>query len=291
MAYYATVRYSFLTRVFQYSRSQDAILMLILSAFLLNIGEVTSLGQIIYAINAGGDAHVDSYGIRYDRDPLTGKVGTASDFGKQLVIGRVPQNDQILYQTERYHHSTFGYDIPIKEDGNYVLVLKFSEVYFNAPNMKVFDVVLNGDHTIVADLDIFDIVGRGVAHDEYIPFSVSKGRLIYNEEESDIRGGKIRVEFIKGYRDNPKINAVYVMRGSLDDVPKLPREPVIDDFKDDFEERKNKDDSQEKKEMKCRRPSGPKTPNPYQADVPSVMLPVFVVIGAFIPLLFCLCKI
>lgn len=56
---------------------------------------------------------------------------------------------------------------------------------------------MNGDHTIVADLDIFDKVGRGVAHDEYISFSVQNGRLYYNEEESDIRGGKIRVEFIK----------------------------------------------------------------------------------------------
>jgi len=82
--------------------------------------------------------------------------------------------------------------------------------------MKVFDVVLNGDHTIVADLDIFDQVGRGVAYDEYVPFSVSNGKLIYLEEESDIRGGKIRVEFIKGYRDNPKINAIYVMKGRIE---------------------------------------------------------------------------
>jgi hypothetical protein len=58
-------------------------------------------------------------------------------------------------------------------------------------------VVLNGDHTIVPDLDIYDRVGNGIAHDEYIPFSVVKGRLYYNDEESDIRGGKIRVEFIK----------------------------------------------------------------------------------------------
>ena len=76
--------------------------------------------------------------VKYERDPLFGKVGTASDYGKQLLIGRVNEKDQILYQTERYHHSTFGYDIPVKEDGNYVLVLKFSEVYFNAPNMKVY---------------------------------------------------------------------------------------------------------------------------------------------------------
>ena len=92
--------------------------------------------KVIYAINAGGEAHIDVHGVKYQSDPLQ-SVGTASDYGKQLVIGRVPENDQILYQTERYHTSTFGYDIPVSEDGWYLLVLKFSEVYFNAPNMKV----------------------------------------------------------------------------------------------------------------------------------------------------------
>ena len=93
--------------------------------------------EVIYAINAGGDAHTDSSGIHYIKDPLSGKVGTSSDFGKQLIIGRVKAADQILYQTERYHHSTFGYDVPITDDGDYVMILKFCEVYFNAPNMKV----------------------------------------------------------------------------------------------------------------------------------------------------------
>ena len=92
--------------------------------------------KVVFAINAGGDAHVDVFGIRYSKDPSV-KIGTASDYGKQLMIGRVSQQDQILYQTERYHTATFGYDIPVYEDGWYLLVLKFSEVYFNAPNMKV----------------------------------------------------------------------------------------------------------------------------------------------------------
>lgn len=67
---------------------------------------------------------------------------------------------------------------------------------------QVFDVVLNGDHTVVADLDIFEKVGRGVAHDEYIPFKIVKGRLFYNEEDSEIHAGKIRVEFIKVQQHN-----------------------------------------------------------------------------------------
>ncbi|CAG9097057.1 unnamed protein product [Plutella xylostella] len=241
----------------------------------------TGLGEIIYAINAGGPEHTDVNGIYYEKDPLHGRIGTASDYGKQLlVIGRANAKDEILYQTERYHHSTFGYDIPANKDGQYVLVLKFSEVYFNAPNMKVFDVVLNGDHTIVADLDIFDKVGRGVAHDEYVPYTIKNGKLYYNEEESDIRGGKIKVEFIKGYRDNPKINALYVMRGTIDEVPKLP--PLV------WPE--NETEEVEEKIPKSKRASGPKSPDPYSMDESSVLLPVFITIGAFIPLLFCLCK-
>lgn len=82
--------------------------------------------------------------------------------------------------------------------------------------LQVFDIVLNGDIVIVPELDIFDKVGRGVGHDEYIPFTISRGRLFCNEEESDIRGGKIRVEFIKGFRDNPKVNAILVVKGKLE---------------------------------------------------------------------------
>lgn len=240
--------------------------------------------EVIYAINAGGEAHTDSFGIRYLRDPLMGRVGTSSDYGKQLIIGRVNAVDQILYQTERYHHSTFGYDIPIDEDGEYVMILKFCEVYFNSPNMKVFDVVLNGDHTIVTDLDIFEKVGRGMAHDEYIPFAVSNDKLIYNQEESEILGGKIRVEFIKGYRDNPKINAIAVIKGKLEDIPQLGPIPQ------EAEEYPNVREAEEETTVRNRHTSGPRTPDPYSMDDSSVMLPVFIAIGAFIPLLFCLCK-
>lgn len=108
-----------------------------LTLLVLYFDYITGIGDVIYAINAGGEAHVDSLGVRYERDPLHGKVGTASDYGKRLLIGRVLPDDHILYQTERYHHSTFGYDIPINEDGDYVMILKFCEVYFSAPNMKV----------------------------------------------------------------------------------------------------------------------------------------------------------
>lgn len=55
----------------------------------------------------------------------------------KLPILRSNAEDQILYQTERYNEETFGYEVPIKEEGDYVLVLKFAEVYFAQSQQKV----------------------------------------------------------------------------------------------------------------------------------------------------------
>lgn len=110
-------------------------------------GEVLSTGEVIYAVNNGGPAHTDLNGVHYQADQLS--IGIASDYGKMLTIGRVAPPDQILYQTERYHLSNFGYTIPIKENGDYVLVLKFCEVYFQAPRLKV-----NCLHTNATKLNI-----------------------------------------------------------------------------------------------------------------------------------------
>ncbi len=92
--------------------------------------------EVVYAVNCGGGKHTDRFGIRYTADDS--RVGIASDYGKNLIISRVHQDDVVLYQTERYHTSSFTYDVPIKGDGDYVLITKFAEVYFQYPNQKVW---------------------------------------------------------------------------------------------------------------------------------------------------------
>ena len=79
---------------------------------------------------------------------------------------------------------------------------------------QVFDVVLNGDLTIASDLDVFERVGRGVAHDEYIEFEVKDGKILYENDESEISAGKIRVEFIKVIW-NLLIKELYISNGSF----------------------------------------------------------------------------
>lgn len=64
-------------------------------------------------------------------------------------------------------------------------------------SFQVFDVVLNGQHVVVPQLDIYDKVGFGSAHDEYIEFTVDGTTLYWRGEISDIKGNLVRVDFIK----------------------------------------------------------------------------------------------
>ncbi|KAI0982547.1 hypothetical protein GJ496_003880 [Pomphorhynchus laevis] len=90
--------------------------------------------NIIFAVNCGGSNLVDSNGVHYSED--TNLEGIAVDIGNRL-IARVNAEDQIVYQTERYALNTFSYEFPLKEDGLYILWLKFSEVYFTSSMQKV----------------------------------------------------------------------------------------------------------------------------------------------------------
>ena len=113
------------------SRMKQLIVLLFASSLLM----MTSAYEVLYAVNCGGPRHIDRNGIKYRKDDNI--AGVASDYGKGLTIARVPPEDQILYQTERYHYRDFSYDIPISSEGDYFVVLKFAEVYFQRPDEKV----------------------------------------------------------------------------------------------------------------------------------------------------------
>lgn len=250
--------------------------------------------RVIWAVNAGGESHTDTHGIHYKKDPLEGKVGKASDYGMRLPILRSSPEDQVLYQTERYNEDSFGYEVPIRDEGEYVLVLKFAEVYFAQSQQKVFDVRVNG-HVVVKDLDIFERVGHSTAHDELIPFTIKRGKLSVSGEVSTFNG-KLTVDFIKGYYDNPKVCALYIMKGKSEDVPKLQPHPGLEKREEEEEEEEEAETGEDgvKKSLphSAKNPvrSGPRTPNPYAADNSSLMFPILVAFGVFIPTLFCLCR-
>ncbi len=123
-----------------------------------------------------------------------------------------------LYQTERWHSDTFTYSVPLKESGKYIIILKFSEVYFNNPGEKVFDVAL-GRKTVLKDIDIFASVGKASAHDEYIEFELKDDVVYVNGSEArgayEPKNKLLKVKFVKGSKDNPKINAILIFKGDI----------------------------------------------------------------------------
>ncbi|XP_075251432.1 malectin-B-like [Convolutriloba macropyga] len=261
-------------------------------AFLLLLSLVTSSQalEVMWAVNCGGHHHIDENGIQYLEDPL--RTGIASDYGKALSIQRVSRHDAILYQTERYHTNSFSYEVNLP-DGDFVLVMKFAEVYFTSSRQKVFNIMLNDQHVVVRDLDIFDKVGLGRAHDEIIPFTIRNGKLVVINEASTFNN-VLRVTFVKTHYDNPKINALYIIRGRADDVPKLP--PL---FSDDMQQQQARrkvdpfDDSDlaaDKQKTKFNKRSGALVEDPYADQDANFFWPIFCSVVAFIPILICLCK-
>ncbi|KAL7060838.1 hypothetical protein AAHC03_09264 [Spirometra sp. Aus1] len=255
-------------------------------AFLCEIFRVRGHGAALWAVNCGGPFHEDVNGVEYMADPLD--VGIASDYGTRYrSFRRVPEEDLILYQTERYDTGDFSYEFPRPSDGDYVLTLKFSEVWFDRPGGKVFDVTINKYIKVISDLDIFARVGFITAHDEYIPLSIRNNLLQIGDSSMDITGqNSITINFLKGTSDNPKVNAIILYKGNIEDVPKLPPLP---------QEPEPEEPSTFTTPTPARRSrslpiNAPPAPDPYSSMDNSYIIPVVVCLAAFLPVIFCLCK-
>ena len=192
--------------------------------------------KVIAAINCGGNEYLDSNGVKYEADNYY-NGGSSSDHGLSYSIKNTDDGD--LYQTERWSSETLTYSLPLKPtiNGKYVLVLKFSEVYFNNKREKIFNVAL-GKENIIKDLDIYAKVGKAEAYDEYIEFEIRNRQVYYKNKNCNkaLDGDNLILNFLKGKADNPKINAILLIKGTLKDT--------------DFNEKKKKDEENRKKRMK-----------------------------------------
>ena len=141
------------------------------------------------------------------------KGGVAAEFEEKHQF---PLPNMEMYHTERFgQNAGFKYEVPLEEDGTYTLVLKFSEVYFQEPGQKIFDVKL-GNTKVVSDLDIFGkVYSRGIPYDEFVEFQVKGGKVVYkgSEVSGALTNGKLQVDFAVGRADNPKLNALLLVKG------------------------------------------------------------------------------
>ena len=167
--------------------------------------------KVVHAINCGGYPYTDKAGISYSSDKFY-DGGKTSDYGMNYDISNT--DDMIIYQTERWSSGTITYSLPLKGDGIYTLILKFSEVYFTRANEKVFDIAL-GKKTVVKNLDIYEKVGKGNAYDEYVEFILKNNKVYFNGNECNYayENEQLKLKFLKGSKDNPKINGILLYKG------------------------------------------------------------------------------
>ena len=142
-----------------------------------------------YYLNSGGGSYTDGQGQVYgvDQNFSGGNVWAVSN----AIDGTV---DDLLYQSERW--GEFSYAIPLA-NGNYTVVLKFAEIYFEAAGERVFDVWMEGQK-VIANLDIYSQVGKNRAYDVVLPVGVVDGVL--------------NIQFSK-IVDDPKLSAIVVKGG------------------------------------------------------------------------------
>jgi hypothetical protein len=102
---------------------------------LLNSKLHLDANKVILAIDCGAEQSkfgADAYKFEADQgyQPNT-KVADYSLNDELKNTDIKYTDDPFVYMTERHGEESFTYQIPIKENGNYVLILKFAEMYFD----------------------------------------------------------------------------------------------------------------------------------------------------------------
>ena len=124
--------------------------------------------EVIWTVNAGGPKYTDGQGIIY-RGNAQFSIGGAYTTTAPIA----GTTDDPLYQSERY--GDFSYAIPV-ENGDYLVTLKFAEIYWTQPGQRVFDVLLEGVK-VIKNLDLVAKVGPKAAYDVTLPVQVTDGKL------------------------------------------------------------------------------------------------------------------
>lgn len=172
-------------------------------------------GNVLYAVNCGGEEYIDSKGVIWSRD---------KDFDGGLTLGNTEiqyirfTQDPFIYMTERQHYDNFSYYLPRLPPGKYVIVLKFLE-YFNAKNRKILNIAI-GSHVIASNMEVYEGIKDLAAIDEFIPIHITEKGLYWNGLllPDAFKLDKILLKFIKIGSEYPKICGIIIYNGTLEDT-------------------------------------------------------------------------
>lgn len=141
-------------------------------------------------VNCAGGQYTDPNGTTWSADfGYTGSTATYST-GASIANTTTPA----LYQKERYG-ANFKYTLPVV-NGNYAVTLKFAEIYWSSPGMRVFSVTIN-NQAVLTNFDIFaQAGGSNRALDKTFMVAVNSGAIV--------------IQFVASV-DNGKIDAIDIV--------------------------------------------------------------------------------
>jgi len=147
------------------------VLVVLLLALICN---VTRAQTRVYAVESG--PYTDSQGNVWAPDASVVSSETRLFSITGPIAGTLPgPSDQALYQNSRYAENfTETFSVP---NGDYIVVLKFAELWANSVGRRVFDVSINGSK-VLSDFDLYATAGPNRAVDEVFPVTVTVGQVV-----------------------------------------------------------------------------------------------------------------
>jgi N-acetylneuraminic acid mutarotase len=158
-------------------------------------------GTPAYRINTGGKQVTTSMGT-FSADARFSPTPGYTYYKSSAIAATT---DDTLYKTERsatINNGTFSYAFPVS-NGQYSVVLHFAEIYFRGPDLRKFDVSIEGIK-VLDNYDIYRKVGAFTATKEAFNVNVADGTLNIFFSALAADGGVNR----------PKISAIEIFSGN-----------------------------------------------------------------------------
>ncbi len=129
----------------------------------------------ILRINTGGGA-INSGGVNWNADNYFSSTDalsptTAYTSNNSILGTTYPE----IYQSERYGKA-FSYSIPVK-NAFYKVKLHFAEIYWDAPNKRVFNVDIENGQGLLNNLDIYALAGKNSALSREFIIKLTDGNI------------------------------------------------------------------------------------------------------------------
>lgn len=195
--------------------------------------------KVTYAINCGSNrAFYSKDGFTYVPDQHFKGKTEVSKWNEDIAVKDVKvkyTEDRNIYMTERWSRANFAYYIPIREEGNYVLITQHAEHAFTDNGKRSWDIFL-GNLRVKREVDIHKMIGRHSSTNIYIPFLFVNKKIYFNGGECpgayNSKQKLIALNFKHLNIDNPMINGIVLFKGELQDTDY----PYLDEIRRDFDD-------------------------------------------------------